>query len=149
MKTNNNNFANVINVANEAMKSSRKERSEFNKEFYSLSKLLRYSQYKEHMKVTAPVFEKIGLATNGKVSPTEILASLTDEQFVTTKKGDRLPVIWSQSQATDKDGNKIFEADGTTPVLVDAYTYIREGGWTMNKLCKLIEQRNSFLANKK
>ena len=139
-------FENVIAAANEVFKSTSAERREWNKEYYSLSKLLRDAQQKSRMERTAPIFAAIGLPINGKVSPSYVLDSLSWEQWIEDKQGNACVCLWNRVQAKDKDGNKLFEQDGVTPVMVDHCSRINEGTWTLNKLVKLISQRNAFIA---
>ena len=146
------NYKNITESAKVVFKETAKSRKEYNTAYYSLSRLLRDTQSKGMLKITAPIFESLGLATNGKVKPSEIMEMLTPEQYVveTNKNGESTTkvVLWSHVQKTEKakDGTikKVFEADGTTPVMVDKSSKIMEGTWTLNKFVKLMAQRNAF-----
>lgn len=140
----------IVTKANEVMKNNAKARKEWNASYYSLSKLLRDAQMKSQMALTVPVFESLGLATNGKVKPSEIMDSLAEKQVRVNEDGTKDVLLWSRTQKYEKnsDGTRtyIFEEDGVTPVLEDHCSAIKEGAWTLNKFCKLIAQRNAFLA---
>lgn len=146
------NYKNITESAKVVFKETAKSRKEYNTAYYSLSRLLRDTQTKSMLKITAPIFESLGLKTNGKVRPSEIMEMLAPEQYVveTNKKGESTTfvVLWSHVQKTEKakDGTikKVFEADGTTPVMVDKSSKIMEGTWTLNKFVKLMAQRNAF-----
>ena len=144
---------NVCVKANEVMKATASDRKVFNQAYYSLSRLLRDTQTKTALKITAPIFKAIGLPVTGKVSANDVKELLAPEQYETvTKKGEttKYIVLWSHVQKTEKDkaGNikKCFEADGVTPIMIDKSTRITEGNWTLNKLVKLMAQRNAFEA---
>lgn len=139
------NFESICKNAKAIMKATAADRNAWNKEYYSLSKLLRDAQEKKRMELTAPIFAQLGLPVDGKVKPSYILDSLTWQQFAEDKNGEAVPVIWSHVQKRDK-GEPVFAEDGVTPVMVDRASRIKEGSWTMNKLALLISQRNSFLA---
>ena len=127
----------------------------FTQSYSSLSKLLRIIQSKDMMKYSASLLKALNLPVNGKVTPTALINMLEPEQLVQEKtKGGMSSKIslWSQSQKTEKQGNgkreKVFEADGITPVMIDKTKAIKEGQWSLKTLCALIAQKEYF-ANKR
>ncbi len=123
----------------------------FSQKFISISKLLRVIQSQDLMKYTLTLFEDLQLPTNGKLSPKKFIELLEPEQFITETTSDpaqRKIVLWSETQKVDKleDGTrvKLFEADGTTPVMLKKTKPIKEGQWTLIILCELIAQKRYF-----
>lgn len=119
--------------------------------YNSLSKLLREMQSKDMRPYTFKLFEALKLPTTGKITPLEFKNMLEPEQLVreTTKDGvwDRI-VLWSQTQKVETryDGTriKVFKEDGITPVMVDKVRKIKEGQWSLKKLCELMAQKEYF-----
>ena len=126
------------------MKETSKNRTEWKKAYHSLSRLLRDSQMKSAMAITAPIFSAIGLPISGKVKPADVLGLLSPDQWDVNKKGEKFPCYMAKKVIT-----KEVDVEGQTvrvPVL-DAqgnkqYTYdlkpIHEGQWTMDKLVSLV-----------
>jgi hypothetical protein len=126
----------------------------FTQSYSSLSKLLRIIQSKDMMKYSAPLLEALNLPKNGKLTPTALINLLEPEQLVQEKTKDGVfskISLWSQSQKTEKQENgrreKVFEADGITPVMIDKTKIIKEGQWSLKTLCELMAQKEYF-ANK-
>ena len=127
----------------------------FTQSYSSLSKLLRIIQSKDMMKYTASLFKALNLPGNGKLTPTALINLLEPEQLVQEKTKDGVSSkisLWSQSQKTENLGNgrreKVFEADGITPVMIDKTKIIKEGQWSLKTLCELMAQKEYF-ANKR
>lgn len=123
----------------------------FTQAYSSLSKLLRIIQSKDMLKYSASLLKALNLPVNGKLSPTALINLLEPEQLVQekTKDGVSLKIaLWSQSQKTEKQGygrrEKVFEADGITPVMIDKTKIIKEGQWSLKTLCDLIAQKEYF-----
>ena len=125
------------------MKETKKERTIWRSNYFSLSRLLRDTQTKEGLKITTPIFAALNLPTTGKIKPSEILESLSDSQFYTDKKGNKFPAYVTRREITDENGNPVLTKEG-----LKTYEYkltpIREGSWTLDKLCKLISDRNAL-----
>ena len=127
----------------------------FTQSYSSLSKLLRIIQSKDMMKYSASLLEALNLPKNGKFTPTALINMLEPEQLVQEKTKDGVSSkisLWSQSQKTEKRENgrreKVFEADGVTPVMIDKTKIIKEGQWSLKTLCELMAQKEYF-ANKR
>ena len=107
------------------------------------------------MKYSASLLEALNLPENGKLTPAALINLLEPEQFVQekTKEGVISKIsLWSQSQKTEKLENgrreKVFEADGITPVMIDKTKIIKEGQWSLKTLCELIAQKEYFANNR-
>ena len=127
----------------------------FTQGYSSLSKLLRIIQSKDMMKYSASLLEALNLPENGKLTPAALINLLEPEQFVQekTKEGVISKIsLWSQSQKTETLENgrreKVFEADGITPVMIDKTKIIKEGQWSLKTLCELIAQKEYFANNR-
>jgi len=127
----------------------------FTQSYKSLSKLLHIIQSKDMMKYSASLLEALNLPENGKLTPAALINLLEPEQFVQekTKEGVISKIsLWSQSQKTEKLENgrreKVFEADGITPVMIDKTKIIKEGQWSLKTLCELIAQKEYFANNR-
>lgn len=125
------------------MKATRKQRNIWKKEYFSLSRLLRDTQTKSALTITAEIFAELGLPTSGKIKPAEVLNGLNPAQFVDDKKGNKFPAYVTQVAILDAEGKPVLDAEGNK-----TYNYkltaIREGGWTLDKLCKLISDKNYY-----
>jgi hypothetical protein len=144
---------NVIAAANEVFKANSKNRREFNVSYYSLSRLLKDMQSKANRKISEPLWESLGIEINWdakkneeRLQPADILGMLDEEQISIDKKGNKCCYIWTLTQSKDEDGNKLFEEDGVTPIMEEKKNRISEGGWTMNKIYRLLAQANAFKA---
>ena len=127
----------------------------FTQSYSSLSKLLRIIQSKDMMKYSSTLLKALNLPVNGKLTPTALINMLEPEQLVQEKTKDGVSSkisLWSQSQKTETQGNgrreKVFEADGITPVMIDRIKVIKEGQWSLKTLCELMAQQEYF-ANKR
>ena len=125
--------------AAKVMKATKEDRSIWNKSYYSLSRLLRDMQTKTGLKMTAPIFEQLGLPTGGKVRPADVLALVPN--FKETKSGEKLPAYISRTKKVEElpDGTKkdVLDADGK-PVYEYKLSAVREGQWSLDKLCKIL-----------
>lgn len=126
----------------------------FTQGYSSLSKLLRIIQSKDMMPYSSSLLKALNLPVNGKFTPSALVNMLEPEQLIqeTTKDGVVSKIaLWSQTQKTVKQPNgrreKLFEADGITPVMIDKTKVIKEGQWSFKLLCDLIAQKEYF-ANK-
>ena len=144
MKTNN--FANVFESVNNVMNDTKKERRAWHSEEQKLSRLLHVCQEKRMQKFSYPLFEKVGIPTNGKVKVSEYLSLVVN--FVTVK-GEEYPayireitVYERDSEGKikkDKDGAYIPQKDKEGNIVKDfKLTPIKEGTWTLEKLLKAV-----------
>lgn len=144
------NYSEIFGNVSKGMKSTNKARTAFKNEYHSLSRLLRDAQQKCMMNVTAPIFEALGLPTNGKVKPQDVLDLLKPEQFVTDKKGNKFPAVVSRKTVMKDavvDGQKIripdLDANGEKQ-----YEYslraVKEGQWTIDKFEELVRNAREF-----
>lgn len=119
------NFAKVIESANVVLKSVAGELRGGNREYTSISRVLKDIQRKDMLKCGyGKVFEAVGLEA-GKITPAEFFAAVHKCMHGTDKKGNDFVGIW---------GNKKNEDGTTTPVLR------KVTAWTPNKLFKVLAQ---------
>ena len=139
-----------IQSANESIKVVANNLREANREYTSISQVLKDIQRKPLMKLGyAKVFASLGLRTDGKVKPANFFNALQPEQWktVTTGKGENKKEekkvgLWGWSQKKDSEGKKVFEEDGVTPVMEPVLRTI--SAWTPNKVFKVIAQANAL-----
>ena len=142
-----------IASANESMKLVANNLRSANKEYTSLSRVLKDIQRADLMKSGyKSVFEGLGLPTDGKVTPKMLLDATCPEQWGRSfnKKGE--PVgdewlgIWGWAQKKDETGAKIYEEDGVTPVMVAVLRKVT--AWSPTKLFKVYAQAQALKAAK-
>lgn len=134
----------IIASANETIKTVATNMREGNRVYNSISQVLKDIQRKNLLKAGyQQVFDKLGLEA-GKVTPKDFFASLDSEQWGRTVSKDGKPIgdkwvgIWGTTQKKDADGNKVFEADGVTPVMEAKLRKVT--AWTPTKLFKVYAQ---------
>lgn len=127
----------------------------FTQSYRSLSKLLHIIQSKDMMSYSSSLLKALNLPVNGKFTPAALINLLEPEQLVQEKTKDGVVsriVLWSQSQKTEIQANgrreKVFEADGMTPVMIDKTKVIKEGQWSFKLLCDLIAQKEYFASKR-
>lgn len=144
-----------IQCANVSMKNCSESLNNANKAYTSISQVLKDIQRKTMMEAGyASVFTSLGLAADGTFTPAQFFAVMSKEQFNKVKVGkgktrheeERLG-IWGWTQAKDKDGNKLFEADGVTPKMEAVLRTV--SAWTPTRLFKCIAQANAIKAQSK
>lgn len=143
-----------IQVGNESMKSVANNLRNGNKMYASLSQVLKDIQRSALMRVGyKAVFEGLGLPSDGNFSPQQFRIACVDEQYkvVSVGKGkekheEKRIGIWGWKQSEDVEGNKLFEADGTTPKMEPVLRVVT--AWTPNKLFKVLAQANALKAAK-
>ena len=139
-------FAAVYESATKVMNDTKKERKTWHMEEQTLTKLLHRAQTKNMMPFTKPLFGKVGLPVNGKVSKTEFLTYVTN--FVDVK-GEQIPAylrevtIYERNEEgkvkTDKDGHKMpLKNEEGEVVKRLKLTPIKAGTWTLEKLLKAV-----------
>lgn len=140
---------NFINSANESIKTVGANLRSGNKEYTSLSRVLKDTQRAELLKAGyREVYEALGLNVDGKtkVTPAEFLAALAPEQWGQTynkageKVGEKWVGIWGWAQKKDSEGNKVFETVNGAEVPVMEPKLRKVTAWTPNKLFKVYAQ---------
>lgn len=148
MKTN----LEIIVTANVEMKNVAKVLRDANREFTSLSSVLRFMQDATNAPEMAhnylQMLAELGIPTEETVTPRVIMDSLDESQFVevTTGRGkdkrtQKMAGIWSNVQKRDEEGNKIFDETGA-PVLEQVCRPVKS--WTPTKLARLLAQAVAF-----
>lgn len=143
----------VINNANESMKAVRTDLRSANKEYTSISRVLKDIQRREMMKAGyGNVFAALKLQPeNGKstVEPAAFFKALVPEMWGQTYNkageavGEKWVGCWGIAAKKDKSGNKVLDAAGnvvTEPVLR------KITAWTPTKLFKVWAQSEAFRA---
>lgn len=138
-----NNFENATNVINE----TKEERKAWYMQERTLARLLRIAQEKKMMQFTRPLFEKVGLPTNGKLTQTKYLTFVTNFVEISGKKYPayvRKSPVYEKDESgkkckRDKDG-KCIQAKDAKGNLLFAYkqSAIKDGTWTLEKLLKAV-----------
>jgi hypothetical protein len=102
-----------------------------NKEYTSISRVLKDIQRKDMLKAGyGKVFEAVGLE-GGKVTPAEFFAAVPEQMHGTDKKGNDFVGLW---------GWKVVERDANGKA-VDKEAVLRKvTAWTPNKLFKVLAQ---------
>ena len=154
MKTNNKFSAeNVISTANVQVKNFQKSLRDANKEFTSLSRVLRVVQCADLMKAGySDCFAAVGFPTDRKVTAAMVFAALAQEQWVETviksgeRKGEteRTAGLWGYKQVV-VDGVKQVDEKGA-PVVEPCLRKIT--AWTPTKLFKLLAQAQAINTKK-
>lgn len=137
-----NNFENANNVIN----NTKDDRKAWHKQERTLARLLRIAQEKKMMSFTRPLFESVGLPTNGKLTQTKYLTFVVNFVEIGGKKYAayiRKSPIYEKDEngKTKKDVNgKYIQAKDTNGNLLFAYkqSVIKDGTWTLEKLLKAV-----------
>lgn len=118
---------NVINSANEVMKSVAGSLRSANKEYTSISSVLKDIQRSAYLKAGySDVFKAVGIDTDEcKLTPADFFAKVHKSMHGTDKKGQDYVGIW---------GNKKNEDGTTTPVLR------KVTAWTPRKVFMVLAQ---------
>lgn len=136
-----NNFESATKVINE----TKAERKAWHSQEQTLARLLRKAQEKAMMPFSVPLFKKVGLPTNGKLTQKKYLAEHV-KNFVEIM-GEKLPAYVRMAPVYEKgaDGKCLKDAEGKyvqaknekgEPVFVYKLTAIKPGTWTLEKLMK-------------
>jgi hypothetical protein len=139
-----------IASANESIKNVSASLRSGNKEYTSLSSVLKDIQRKAYLDAGyRAVFEALGLEA-GKVTPKDFFGITESEQWGMTeyknKKNEKWLGLWGWSQVKDETGKPVMMADGKTPKMEAKLRKITS--WTPTKLFKVIAQANAIAASK-
>lgn len=127
-KTNNYEF---INVANNVLKGVASDLRGGNKEYTSISRVLKDIQRKDMLKAGyGKVFEAVGLKAGG-ITPADFFAAVPAGMHGTDKKGNDFVGIW---------GWKTLEKDAEGKVTKREAVLRKVTAWTPNKLFKVLAQ---------
>ena len=127
-KTNNYEF---INVANNVLKSVATELRSGNKEYTSISRILKDLQRKDMLKAGyGKVFEAVGLEA-GSITPADFFAAVPKTMHGQDKKGADFVGIW---------GWKVVERDAEGKATKKEAVLRKVTSWTPNKLFKVLAQ---------
>ena len=120
-----------IGVAEGTIKNVRVELREGNKEYTSISRVLKDIQRKDMLKAGyGKVFEAVGMEA-GKVTPKEFFAAIPKGMHGTDKKGEDFVGVWGwKTIEKDKDG-KVTKREAVLRKVTS---------WTPNKLFKVLAQ---------
>ena len=127
-KTNNYEF---INVANNVLKSVATDLRSGNKEYTSISRILKDLQRKDMLKAGyGKVFEAVGLEA-GSITPADFFAAIPGQMHGQDKKGADYVGIW---------GWKVVEKDAEGKATKKDAVLRKITSWTPNKLFKVLAQ---------
>ena len=139
----------VIAAANVTIKNVSNNLRDGNKEFTSISSVLKFMQQKQFMKYYSDVFVACGVPVGAKITPKQFFDVTVDEQWGQTlnKKGEVVGEawvgIWGKRQVVI-DGVKQFEDDGVTPIVEDVLRKVT--AWTPTKVFRVLAQAQAFKA---
>lgn len=141
---------NFIAASNESIKNVAASLRSANKEYTSLSSVLKDIQRKAYLDAGyKAVFDALGYE-GGKVTPKDFFAATTPEQWGRTvrknKEDEKWLGIWGWAQVKDETGKPVMEADGKTPKVEPKLRKVTS--WTPNKLFKVLAQANAIAASK-
>lgn len=120
-----------INVANNVLKSVATELRSGNKEYTSISRILKDIQRKDMLKAGyGKVFEAVGLEA-GSITPADFFAAVPKTMHGTDKKGNDFVGIW---------GWKVVEKDAEGKATKREAVLRKITSWTPNKLFKVLAQ---------
>lgn len=144
---------NAIEIASkkELQKKYQSNKSAGNKVYSSLSRVLKDMQRDKELKAGyAECFKALNMPFDGTITMADFKEAVQPEQEVTINKGKKneeiVTGIWGTTQKKDKDGNKMFEADGTTPIMIEVCRPVRS--WTPNKVLEVLADSAVILARK-
>lgn len=130
----------------ESVKDVQKSLASANKEYTSISQVLKDMQRKSMMKAGySEVFAQLGLPTDGSVVPAQLFGSLDEAQWgktVTTKNTTKWVGLWGWSLVKNEDGTQAYEEDGKTKKREAKLRKVTS--WTPSKVVKLVAQRNAL-----
>lgn len=138
-----NNFESAVKFMNE----TKDERKMWYMQERTLARLLKVAQEKKMLPFTRPLFEKVGLPTNGKLTQKQFLAKYV-LNFCETKDG-KLPAYVRKSPVYERDENKKCKKDKDGKYIIskdvngnEIFTFkltpIKNGTWTLEKLLKSV-----------
>ena len=147
----------IIASANESIKQVGSSLRDGNKEYTSISRVLKDIQRAEMLKCGYDVvFKHLGFndVKKVKVTPAQFFAALEPEQWGTTTNkagqqvGEKWVGLWGMAQKKDEKGNKVTEVvDGVeVPVMVPVLRKVT--AWTPTKLFKVYSQTLAIRAEK-
>lgn len=120
-----------INVANNVLKSVATELRSGNKEYTSISRILKDIQRKDMLKAGyGKVFEAVGLEA-GSITPADFFAAVPKTMHGTDKKGNDFVGLW---------GWRITERDAEGNATKREAVLRKITSWTPNKLFKVLAQ---------
>lgn len=122
---------NFIESANVVLKGVAGELRGGNKEYTSISRVLKDIQRKDMLKAGyGKVFEAVGLE-GGKVTPAEFFAAVPEQMHGNDKKGNDFVGLW---------GWKVVERDANGKATKKEAVLRKVSSWTPNKLFKVLAQ---------
>ena len=133
----------VINNSKQVMKGTAKARASANKEYASLSNVLK--QIKEKKMWSAgfgEAFAGVGITDAKDLTPA-LFRSLAPEVCAKDKKGKKQLAIWGMAVVKDADGMPALDAEGAI-----VYTPVQRivKAWTPNKVLQILAQSAAFRA---
>lgn len=142
-----------IESANQVVKNVSKSLRDGNREYTSLSRVLKDIQRSDLLKAGyQEAFAGLGYTVDAKaqISPKQFMEAMCDEQFgvTVTKEGEQEWLgIWGWAHKKDEGGNKLYEADGLTPVMEPKLRKV--SAWTPTKIFKCLAQAQAIAAGAK
>lgn len=145
----------IIATANESIKTVAASLRDGNREYTSISRVLKDIQRKELMKAGyAKVFAAVGMPTDGSVTPAQFFAVLTNEQKGRSYNKAGEPVgdpwygIWGMATVKDAEGNKVMVTVNGVSVPKTEPKLRKVTAWSPTKLFKMLAQAQAIRAQK-
>lgn len=140
----------IISSANATIKNVSNSLRDGNREYTSISRVLKDVQRADLMKAGyKDVFEAVGMPSDRSVTPNDVWAVCAPEQWGQTynKKGEPVGEKWIGIWGTKQiviDGVKQYEQDGKTPIMEEVLRKVT--AWTPTKLFKVLAQAQAIKA---
>jgi len=137
-----NNVFFAIESGKNVMKATSKVRSHANKEFYSLSAVIKQIRTKTMWEAGyKEAFAAIGINSASDLTPV-MLKKAAPELVGKTQKGESFIGIWGLTAQKDEKGNTIMDENGNT---IMAPILRRVSSWSPNKLLQILAQSQAFV----
>lgn len=130
----------IISKSNESLKNVRTDLRDGNREYTSISRVLKDIQRKDMLKSGyGAVFAALNLKAEGKskVEPADFFGALAPEMWGTDKKGEKYVGIFGLATKKDEKGNVVKDEKGEP---VKEAKLRKVTAWSPNKLFKVWAQ---------
>ena len=143
-KVSNEVVCNVLNEVKGVMKSTSKARAAANKEYASLSNVLKQIKAKTLWgKGFAEAFAAVGITDKDALTPA-MFRELAPEVCAKDRKGKKQLAVWGMTALKDSEGEIVCDEEDN-PILVPVQRIVK--AWTPNKVLQILAQSAAFRAH--